>query len=54
MIDKKITYNKIEDLLREVARIEFSMEYDVSSTVAASNARKSVENLLKIISDDDN
>lgn len=52
MIDKKVTYNKIEDLLREVARIEFSMDYDIASVVAASNARKSVENLLKILSDD--
>ena len=49
MIDKKITINKIEDLLREVARVEFSNDFPRNITDTAMTARVGVELLVNVL-----
>lgn len=49
MIDKKLAINKIEDLLREVARVEFCNDYDRKVTNIATTARIGVEFLLNVL-----
>lgn len=47
MIDKDIVIKKLEDLSREVARIEFSHDYHQLTIEAAIFSRRSVEDLIR-------
>lgn len=47
MFDKQITIKKLEDLNREVARIEFSCGFHHLTIEAAIVARQSIERLMK-------
>lgn len=46
MIDKDITIKKLEDLCREVARIEFSHDFEPFTIECAIKSRKEVEELI--------
>ena len=46
MIDLDITIKRLEDLTREVARIEFSHDFGVNAVECAIKARKEVESLI--------
>lgn len=46
MIDKEITIKKMEDLQREVARVEFSHDFLPETIEAAIICRKKVEDLI--------
>lgn len=46
MIDKDIVIKKLEDLTREIARIEFSHDFEPQSIEAAIKARMAVETLV--------
>lgn len=49
MIDKQITIKRLEDLQREVARIEFSCTFKPGTVEAAIKARISVETLMRAL-----
>lgn len=49
MIDKDLVIKKLEDLQREVSRIEFSHRFNDKTIEAAASARVHVENLINSI-----
>lgn len=49
MIDKELVLKKLEDLQREVSRIEFSHTFNKETVEAAASARVHVENLINSI-----
>lgn len=46
MIDKQLVINRLQDLCREVARIEFSHDYNDFTVECAIKSRKQVEELI--------
>lgn len=46
MIDKDITIKKLEDLCREVARIEFSHDFHPHTVECAIKSRREIETLI--------
>ena len=46
MIDKKLVISKLEDLCREVSRVEFSHDYKPFTVECAVKSRMQIEELI--------
>lgn len=49
MSDVNLIIKRLEDINREITRIEFSKDYDEDIIQAAINARDSVETLMDLL-----